>query len=211
MLNRMKVNYYVYLPNKYSEKSIIFFIPEYMENLDINFEDYVSCIKIISNNDKLMHKDFMGAIYSLGIKNECIGDIFISKGVCYVYVIKSMEKYIMDNLIEVGRNSVQKIAISIKSKEALELKVDYIEKEYVIPSMRIDALLSEVYGLGRKESKEKIMSGDLYINARECTDPSFEFKEGDIVSFRRCGKLKVGQNLRKTKSGNTYIKIYKYK
>ena len=55
------------------------------------------------------------------------------------------------------------------------------------------------------------MAKDLYINSKECTDASFEFYENDIVSFKRCGKFKVGNELRKTKSGNICIEINRYK
>ena len=39
------------------------------ENID--YEDYISCIKITAKDiSKLRHKDFMGSIYSLGIKTS---------------------------------------------------------------------------------------------------------------------------------------------
>ena len=130
---------------------------------------------------------------------------------CYVFVIKTIEKYILDNLLKVSNQNVECKSLSLDSKELDKLKIDYIKKEYIIPSRRIDALLSEVYNISRKKVKEKIMVKDLYINSKECTDASFEFCQGDIVSFKRCGKFKVGNELRKTKSGNICIEINRYK
>lgn len=212
ILNKENIKYSIYFPNQYCEKSIIFFLPDYMGQDEINYEDYISCIKIVCKDmSKLRHKDFMGSIYSLGIKNEFIGDIFLTNKACYVYVNKSVESYILDNLFKVANQETICNSIDLESKEAKELKIEYISKSYIIPSRRIDALLAEVYSLSRKESKDKIVAGDLYINSKECINPSEEFNEADIISFRKCGKLKVGSELRTTKSGNICIDIMKYK
>lgn len=210
ILNREEIKYCIYYPNEYCEKCIIFFLPYYQENIE--YSDYISCIKIQAKDmNKLRHKDFMGSIYSLGIKNEFIGDIFLTEKACFVYISKSIEKYIIDNLFKVANQEVVCDSIHIDSKEAKELKIEYVSKSYIIPSKRIDALVSEIYTLSRKESKDKIVSGDLYINSKICTNPSEEFKEADIISFRKCGKFKVGSELRVTKSGNICIDIKKYK
>ncbi len=210
ILNNQKVKYKLYFPNEYSEKSIIFFLPDY---IDIPYyEDYVSCIKInCKDMTKLKHKDFMGSIYSLGIKNEFIGDIFLNEKSAYFYVLKEVEEYILDNLFKVGKQEVECEKISISSDESKNLKLEYMTKNYIIPSRRVDALLSEVYNLSRKDVKDKIVAGDLYVNSRECINPSEPFYEGDIISFRKCGKLKVGEEIRITKSGNICININRYK
>lgn len=211
-LNRENVKYTTFYANEYCEKATIFFLPEYMEQENIEYEDYISCIKITAKDiSKLRHKDFMGSIYSLGIKNEFLGDIFLTEKACYIFVNKSVEVYIADNLFKVANQEVICECVSLDSKEAKELKIEYITKSYIIPSRRVDALLAEVYSLSRKESKDKIVAGDLYINAKECINPSEEFKDGDIISFRKCGKFKVGNELRTTKSGNICIDINKYK
>lgn len=210
LLNREKVKYELYYPNEYCEKGIIFFLPDYAEKVE--YDNYISCIKIVAKDmNKLKHKDFMGSIYAMGIKNDFIGDIFVTVNAAYVYILKEVENFLLDNLFKVGNQEVELSIIDLNSLESKELKVEYIEKTYIIPSRRIDALLSEVYNLSRKETKEKIVAGDLYVNAAECINPSIEFYEGDIVSFRRCGKLKVGQEIRTTKSGNICINIYRYK
>lgn len=212
ILNRENVKYSAFYANEYCEKAVIFFLPEYMENTDINYDEYISCIKIVAKDmGKLRHKDFMGSIYSLGIKNEFLGDIFLDKKACYIFINKTVEKYILDNFFKVANQEVECKLVSLDSKEAKELKIEYITKSYIIPSRRVDVLLAEVYSLSRKETKDKIVAGDLYINAKECINPSEAFYDGDIISFRKCGKLKVGNEVRTTKSGNICIDVKKYK
>ncbi len=212
ILNSLKIGYEVIFPTEYSEKSIIFFLPDYMKKDDIILDNYISCIKIIPKDmSKLKHKDFMGSIYNIGIKDEHIGDIFLNQKYAYVFISKSLNKFILDSLFKVSNQEVLCEDILLDSEEVKSLKIDYWEKSYIIPSKRIDALLSEVYNIGRKETKDKIVSGDLLINSKVCINPADEFKENDIISFRRCGKLRVGQELRITRSGNICINIFRYK
>lgn len=212
ILNFLKFKYKVIFANEFCEKSIIFFIPDYIGQEEIDLKNYISCIRIEPKDmSKLKHKDFMGSIYNLGIKEEHIGDIFLNNKYGYVFVTDSVKEYILDNLFNVSNQEVICSEVSLDSYEVKNLRVDYLEKSYIIASKRIDVIVAEVYNLGRKEAKDKIVAGDLCINARICINPAQEFKMGDIVSFRKCGKFKVGEEIRTTKSGNICIQVYKYK
>jgi hypothetical protein len=39
---------------------------------------------------------------------------------------------------------------------------------------------------------------------------AYTVKEGDIISFKRCGKIKIGKILRYTKSGKIVLNNKKY-
>ncbi len=210
ILNREKINYQIYVPNEYCEKAIIFFIPDYVS--DIEYNDYISCIKInCKDMSKLKHKDFMGSIYNLGIQNKYIGDIFLTQTNAYVYILKEIESFIIDNLFKVSNQEVKLDVIELQSEESKNLKIDYNTRSFIIPSKRIDALICEVFNLSRKEAKNKIVAEELVINSRVCINPSETFFEGDIIALRRCGKFKVGNDIRKTRNDNICINIMIYK
>lgn len=211
VLNLLKIKYKVIFANEFCEKSIIFFVPDYMQD-EIDIDNYIACIRIEPKDmTKLKHKDFMGSIYNLGIKEEHIGDIFLNNKYGYVFVTESVKEFILDNLFNVSNQEVRCSDISLDSDEVKNLKIDYLEKNYIIASRRIDVIVAEVYNLGRKETKDKIVAGDLCINSRLCINPAQEFNTGDIISFRKCGKIKVGDEIRTTKSGNICICVYRYK
>lgn len=212
ILDYFNVKYSVFMPYKDIEKKNIAFIPTYLgDNVDKVFLEHISCIKISLNcRVNLLHKDYMGAIYSLGVKREFIGDIVVKENFAYFFCMKSVEEYFMYNLNSVGKYEVTLDRVDIFSDEIKSLSLNFIEKEYIVPSLRIDAILSCVYNLSRSETKDKIVKGDLFINDKNIFYPNTLVKKGDIVSFKRCGKLKIGEVLRTTKSGNLVIKIYKY-
>lgn len=210
ILDFFNVKYTVLSVNSCVEKKNIAFIPDYLEE-DKVFLEHVSCLKIIPNaGAKLFHKDYMGAIYSLGVKHEFIGDIVVNDSCAYFFCMKNMEEYFLTNLSNVGRHEVRVELVDIMSLEVKNLSFSFVEKEYIIPSLRVDALLSEVYNLSRSETKDKIVKGDLFINDKNIFYPNTILKLDDVVSFKRCGKLKIGNEVRKTKSSNIVIKIYKY-
>ncbi len=206
ILNEINIKYYTYCENK----KIIFFIPEYIRADDEFFNNIINCIKIIPNvKGKLKHKDYMGAIYSLGLKNEMIGDIFAYEDMAYVFCMSVVTEYIKNNLSKVANQEISLEIINLK--EVKNLNTNFVSKEYIVASLRIDIILSVVYKLGRKEAKEKITKGDLFINDKNIFYPDTIVKENDIVSLKKCGKIKIGKVCRKTKNGNIVLNIQIYK
>lgn len=212
VLDYLKINYFIAKPNLYAEKQAVFFIPDYLEfNTNKVISDNISCIKIIPPiKGKLLHKDYMGSIYSLGIKHEMIGDIMAFDSCAYVFVMNTVKKFILDNLIKVKNQNVILELVDLSRDEVLNLSYNFTEKEYIVCSKRIDAILSSVYNLSRNQVKEKINSGDLYINSKNTFYITDNLKKGDIVSFKRCGKFVFDDVVRETKNKNIVIKIKKY-
>ena len=211
ILNELSISYKEFSLNNILTKKVIFFTPDYVEVNNEFFSNYIACLKIKPNiSSKLAHKDYMGGIYSLGVKHEVIGDIFATEDAGYVFCKKSISEYIVLNMYKIANQEVKVVEMSFDEEEIMNLSLHFIEKEYIVASMRIDAVLASVYKLSRNEVKEKIQKGDLFLNDKNEYYLSHFLKEGDIVSFKRCGKFKLGKCLRKTRSDRTVIKIYKY-
>ena len=54
----------------------------------------------------LTHRDYLGALMSLGIRRECIGDILLSEDGTYLFVLDTVAPLVCDELSSVGRCSV---------------------------------------------------------------------------------------------------------
>lgn len=179
---------------------------------NLNMDEYICCLKINSNAaiEKLQHKDYMGAIYSLGVKREKIGDIFVCNGCGYVMCIPSIKDYILLNLITVGKEKVSINEIDISSEEFMNISINFVSKEIIIPSLRLDTVISKIYNVSRNEVKQKIQSGDVFVNYIRAIKPNQILKQMDIVSVRGYGKFGVGKTLRQTKNTNIVVNILKY-
>lgn len=213
ILNKLKISYYIYSPLEDTSKFVIFLLTEYLleENIEDIVKEYIAVIKIIpKTKGKLTHREYMGAIYSLGLKEDMIGDILVYNDNCYFFCFKQNEQFIYNNLSKVARSDVELKTLDMYSDEVKEIKVSLKNVEVTVPSLRVDVILAEVFLLSRKEAKQKIQNGDLYVNSHSMFFVAYTVKEGDIISFKRCGKIKIGNILRYTKSGKIVLNIKKY-
>jgi RNA-binding protein YlmH len=212
VLNSLKVLYSVLKINENVEKKNILLMPSTSKNIDDSIlKDYISCIKITTKSKgTLKHKDYMGSIYALGLKREYIGDIFAKDYCGYVLCMKSAEEYFLNNLFKVANEHVTCNIIDVFSDEVKVLDTNFKETKIIVPSMRADVILSEIYNLTRSEVKDKISRSDLYINSRNSLYGSELLKDDDIVSLKKYGKIKIEKVLRKTKNDKFELSIKKY-
>ena len=213
-LNKLNIKYYTLSTIEDFSRFVIFLIPEYMKHdksVSNIINNYISVIKITpKTKGKITHRDYMGTIYSLGLKDDMIGDIFVNNDVCYFFSFKTNEEYFLNNLTKIARSDISTEVLDINSDEVKGIKQGFKNIDITIPSLRVDVVLSEIYNLSRRKTKNKINNGDLFVNSREMFFVAYDVKEHDILSFRKCGKLKVGQIIRTTKSGKIVLNIQKY-
>lgn len=210
ILNKLNVNYYLFNALEDTERTVIFIYPEYID-IENYIDKYICVIKIIPKTKaKITHREYMGTIYSLGLKEDMLGDIFVYNDFCYLFCLKQAEDYILNNLNKVAKSEVSLEKLDVYCNEVQSIKLNLKYMEVIIPSLRVDVILSEVFCLSRSEVKTKIQNGDLFINSKEMFFVAYEVKTKDIVSFRRCGKFKIGNVLRNTKNAKTVLGIEKY-
>lgn len=214
ILNRLNIKFIKSNIIEDVEKNIFFLIPKYVkENIDktdiCSLE--ISCIKVTAKNCNLLHKDYMGAIYNLGINGDMIGDIFLINNVCYIFIKNEVLDFVLNNLEYVGKIKVSVEKLNLRSDEIYEIKQEYQDLKLVTSSLRIDNLLNEISNLGRSKVKEKIENGDLVINSQVLYFPAYTLKINDIISFSKVGKFKIEDIQEITKNGKKRIHVKKYK
>ena len=200
-LNRVKkelknVKYNIYEPFSGATKIILY---NKMPNIKI--------YEIISNND-LRHQDILGTLYSLNISDEMFGDVVIWNNRYFIIILSSIDNYIKSNLISI-RNS--KVELIEKDPYYLkDYKQEYEECIIIVPSIRVDVIVSKIINSSRSNALEKIKNGDIYLNYELLTKPTYMLKENDIFSIRKYGKYKFLGEINRTKKGSLVIKYLKY-
>lgn len=200
-LNRVKkelknVKYNIYEPFSGATKIILY---NKMPNIKI--------YEIISNND-LRHQDILGTLYSLNISDEMFGDVVIWNNRYFIIILSSIDNYIKSNLTSI-RNS--KVDLIEKDPYYLrDYKQEYEECIIIVPSIRVDVIVSKIINSSRSNALEKIKNGDIYLNYELLTKPTYMLKENDIFSIRKYGKYKFLGEINKTKKGSLVIKYLKY-
>ena len=200
-LNRVKkelknIKYNIYEPFNGATKIILY---NKMPNIKI--------YEIISSND-LRHQDILGTLYSLNISDEMFGDVVIWNNRYFIIILSSIDNYIKSNLTSIKNSKVDLI-----EKDPYYLKnykQEYEEFNIIVPSVRVDVIVSKIINSSRSNALEKIKNGDIYLNYELLTKPTYMLKENDIFSIRKYGKYKFNGIINETKKGNIIVNISKY-
>lgn len=156
----------------------------------------------------LAHRDYLGALMNLGVRREKFSDLLIAEDKCYIPMIPEILEYILENLVKVGNNGV-----TLREADPAELSVikrAYEEVLVLVPSLRLDALVSEITKKSRSQSEELVKSGQVLLNYRENKNRSESVKTGDILTIRGFGKFRVGTMAGESKKGRLRLMIEKY-
>ena len=198
----------------YLERKMLFFLPSYITTEDFlsNYaQEYISCIKISPKNikfsDALTHKDYLGALMSLGFTREKFGDILTDSSYAYLFVDSSIVSQVCNQLNKVKHTDVKCEQINCKD---CHFTFNFIEKTIFIASNRLDNILSEVYNLSRNQAQEIIKQELVYIDGKTITSSSFEVKVNSRISVSKKGKFIFLGQQSTSRSGKLVcnVKIY---
>lgn len=200
-LNRVKkelknVKYNIYEPFIGATKVILY---NKMPNIKI--------YEIVSSND-LRHQDILGTLYSLNISDEMFGDVVIWNNRYFIIILSSIDNYIKSNLTSIKNSKVD--LIEMDPYYLKDYKQEYEEFNIIVPSIRVDVIVSKIINSSRSNALEKIKNGDIYLNYELLTKPTYMLKENDIFSIRKYGKYKFNGIINETKKGNIIVNISKY-
>ncbi|MGE4284066.1 MAG: RNA-binding protein [Clostridia bacterium] len=169
-----------------AERKLISFYPDYMTAESIKYP--LSILQVSGTGlDKLSHRDFLGAILSLGIKREKIGDILVHANLSYIFTMNDIAQYIIMNLSKVANTSV-----SIEEKSDSNILIpekNFKEIHSTVASLRLDTVLSTALGCSRTKVLPLIQSEKVSVNWECIHSPSYILKEGDIISVRGQGRV----------------------
>lgn len=158
--------------------------------------------------DKLTHRDFLGALMSLGIERETVGDILVEDGRCVVFVKSEISEYIRSQISKIGRAGVK---ISDADVDSLPKGRGVEEKSVIVSSLRLDNVVAAISGLSREKTKNLILSGNVTLNFIECTNISKQVDEGDTLTIRGKGKFKINGVMGETKKHRIRISIIHFR
>lgn len=176
---------------------------------DIDFK--ITVIKLSYNKKfyALTHSQILGALMSLGIVRDCIGDIYVNDEI-YILVISEMAPFIINNLTKVSKAKVETMIVD--NKILSEVIVDnYIETTIIVSSLRLDVIASSITNLSREKVKEYIALKNIKVNGVINTNIDYVLKPDDLISIHRFGRTIIKEVVKKTKKDKYVLLINKTK
>ncbi|MBB6455046.1 RNA-binding protein YlmH [Salirhabdus euzebyi] len=157
----------------------------------------------------LEHRDVLGALMSLGIKRKKMGDILVGDGIVHLLVDQEVSTYVQMHLTGIKKASISLVETAISN--LVPSTDQWIEQEGTVSSLRLDAIIKEIYNVSRKQAADYISKGAVKVNFREVENSAFSIEQGDIISIRKKGRSKVVRIEGKTKKEKWRITTAKLK
>lgn len=175
--------------NENAERKRAVIAPFYEEPGPEDFQIAVLQAKYAEKFVQLEHRDCLGAFMSLGIDRKKLGDMIVEDGMIQIAVAREIAPYVQANLVSVKH---AKIKLEEVPGSAFQIKSGtWEERDKTVSSLRLDAVLGEIYNLSRKTAQEAIAKGFVKVNYRLIEDSKFNLQEGDLISLRGKGRSKL--------------------
>lgn len=156
--------------------------------------------------DKLSHKDFLGAIMAEQIRRETVGDILVDAGETVVFVYSTVAELLL-NTEKVGSVGVKP---SVAKGESFTAKENFIDIKGTVPSIRLDCVASVAVGQSREKLQLFIKANGIDVNHEKIFSGSVILSQDDTFSIRGHGKFILSQIGGKSKKERYHICIQKY-
>ncbi len=142
--------------------------------------------------DPASHRDFLGALLGTGLVREKVGDILVlgERG-AQAIVVPELADFLQQQLTQVRTVPVKTEVIPLAELKVREPRRK--EMTTVEASLRLDAIASAGFGMSRSKMAGLIDGGDVRVNWKAVSQPSYSLKTGDLVAIRGKGRLAVGE------------------
>lgn len=193
-----------------AERQMLCFLPEYLEEGSLMYEDSpVACLRAtFFEGDTLTHRDFLGALMGAGIARETVGDICVGKGSCDFFVSREIAPYLLGSFDSAGRTRFRLTEVPLSKAQIPEPEIREIRD--TLASCRLDAVISSGFRIGRSLASDYVGAGKAAVNGLPCTKSDKAVNEGDKVSVRGLGKIKLANVNGQTKKGRISVVIHRY-
>lgn len=210
------VNTFYYGGFSDAERVCAVFVPKFFDVQSIegffkenNDDNPISLIRVDKDRfSSLTHRDYLGSLMGLGIKREMLGDILVDEGGCFIVCVRSIAKFICNNLTSVGRGTVTASEVSFDLISCRN--ENFKEISAFVASVRLDNIVSAAFSLSRTKGAEFIEKGAIFLNGLQTIKPDYKVNEGDKIVLRGKGKAIVSSFDGESKKGRLHITIKRY-
>ncbi|MBV4415242.1 RNA-binding protein [Clostridium tyrobutyricum] len=166
-------------------------------------------IQLNSKFSKPCHRDFLGALMSLGIKRQKFGDLILKKNEeCYLACSSDISEYVTSNFTSVGKANC--------SLDILDLGISKIPNynfntlSLNVSSMRIDCIVSSLCNISRSKGEALVKKGKVQVDYFETLRKDKIIEDTSTVIVQGYGKFKLAGKIGNTGKGRIKLLIKKF-
>ena len=191
-----------------AERKIIILYPDYYYEADAYSPLKVIKIDNFPKGKEFNHREVLGSILGLGLKREKIGDIIINDNNIQIIVLEEIASFAQVNMEQIGRYKVNACIDEIHN--IIPKENSFMTITDTVKSLRLDSVSSAGFKVARSKTITDIKKEKLKVNFSPVFSPSYNVKEGDLISYRGKGRIILDKVLGKTKKDRYKISIKKF-
>lgn len=189
------VRYVLFGGNDDTERKILYFLPDYQKASDLLSDEsqgkgVLTCLKIAAKNpkfsDTLTHRDYLGALMSLGYDRSLFGDILTDGTTGYLFLVASIVEDVSSNLTKIRHTTV---TCETLAPSLCPFHPQFEELSVTAASARVDSLIGEVFHLSRRSAQEVIAQEGVFVDGLTAKNNALLLKDGQRVSVKGYGKF----------------------
>ncbi|MEA0561610.1 MULTISPECIES: YlmH family RNA-binding protein [Lysinibacillus] len=189
-----------------AERQRMLIFPAYYEATDEDFQLTAFTIQYPTKFIQLRHPDVLGALLSLGLNRSKFGDIRVNEQQVQFVVAQEVADYVRLHLTGIG-----KVKVHVESlKEDAPLLIneeEWFEEAHTVSSMRLDVIIATILNVSRQKAQALITGKKVRVNWTERDTVAFELQEGDVLSIRGSGRVKIIMTEGRTKKDKIRLQI----
>ena len=155
----------------------------------------------------LTHRDVLGSLMGLGIERTNFGDIIMQTGGAQLIVDAAMADYVKQNFTKIAMVSVSVDDMDIAEIQPKEEKLKKYE-----PRLLLAAGCGSFFRIQRipHQVVSSINAGLVQVNWQPAKGPAQEVKEGDIISLRGRGRMKIEEITGTSRKGRIGVYLKRF-
>lgn len=194
----------------HAERQRLLLAPDYLVT---DYQDFdLQLFEIIFNQKfvRLQHYQILGKLAHLGLDRNLFGDI-ITDGQRWQFIAEyQFQDLIRQEVTQIGNS---KVTIKLQPlDQLLTIKNDFTNETIACSSLRLDAVIAAAFHQSRKNAKDLINSGHVFLNWEHERRSDYLLTVGDSVSCRGWGRLTILDFLGQTPTNKykLYLKIFRH-
>lgn len=189
-----------------AERVMLGLFPEFTEPCEEEFPITALTFSFRAQ-DKLTHRDFLGALMGLDISRDTVGDIVVGESTACVFLTDTAAKEALRTLTKIGRAGVK---ISQGYDRSVMPVRNFKDISGTVSSLRTDCVVSLAIRCSRTKAEQLISSGAVSVKGQTVFNGAKKIDEGDSFSVRGHGKFILENIGRSTKKERTFIELKKF-
>ena len=185
-----------------AERLIFASLPDWAESADDI--DFPILILKLGHNPvyPLSHRDYLGAIMSLGIERDRVGDIVVSSDGAVIMLHSLIANHVKSQLEKIGRVGITSEFIDEFTDET---SAKFMPIRSTVASNRLDCIVAALSHTSREKAVDMITAKLCFVNGIECDNTSKRISNGDVITIRKKGKFMIDSVEDKTKKTRTVL------